>query len=135
MPSGEFTITADIIPQIDERELERQANTISKDLNDLLSKKAAKVGITVDPNAFRNFKNQILGVVQGSNALSRSFEQVANAVSTIPKTARAGFLKVSDAIKLTQRNMVGFGKGIDQTIKDTNLFERAVEQVKNAGDT
>src|ERR1051325_10787560 len=104
MPSGEFTITADIIPQIDERELERQANTISKDLNDLLSKKAAKVGITVDPNAFRNFKNQILGVVQGSNALSRSFEQVANAVSTIPKTARAGFLKVSDAIKLTQRD-------------------------------
>lgn len=135
MPEGVFSIQADIVPQIDERELERQANNISKDLNALLSKNAAKVGISVDPNAFRNFKNQIVNVIQGSNLLTRSFERVRNTVTTLPRVAREGFLKFADAINLTQRNMIGFGKGIIRTIRDTKNFENALLGIRNAGET
>lgn len=133
MPEAIFTISADITPQINERELERQAQQIAKQLNGILAKQIDKVGIRPETGNFRPFQLEIdksRGFIdklqQSANTLPRTFSNVA-------RSGRSAFLKFTDAINVTRREFVGFGGGIRDTIKATNLFEDALDGIKVAG--
>jgi hypothetical protein len=48
-----FSISADITPEIDERELERQAQTIARQLNGILAKQINKVNVAPAQGSFK----------------------------------------------------------------------------------
>lgn len=134
MSDGIFTVTADITPQINQRELERQAAALSTQLNSLLSKQIDKVNFAPASGSFKPFQDEVLKsqtVVQRfQNTLGRD---VPNAITKVANTGKGAFLKFTDAINVTRRDMVGFGGSIADTIRNTNRFETAINDIKTAG--
>ncbi len=133
MAEAIFTVAAEITPQLNERELERQAQLISRQLNNIMSKQIDKVSITPETAGFRPFQQELEKSRGMAQKLQDSLASVPKSISGLARQGRQGFLKFTDAINVTRREVVGFGKGIRDTIRDTNLFENALDGIKDAG--
>ncbi len=134
MAEAIFSLSADITPQIDDRELERQAQLISRQLNNLLAKQVDKVSIQPTSN-FRPFQQELDKSRGSIQRLQDSLSRVPRSLGNIARQGRSAFLKFTDAVNITRREFVGFGKGIRDTIRDTNLFEDALDGIKSVGGT
>lgn len=134
MAEAVFNISADITPQIDERELQRQAELLARQLNGILAKQIDKVDIRPVGN-FRPFEKEVNKSLNVLDRFKGSLNTIPRVIANVGRAGRTNFLKFTDAINLTRREMVGFGGSIVETIKRTNLFEDALENVRSVGGT
>lgn len=136
MAEAVFTIQADIEPTLNPRVLERQGQEIAKQLSGTFKKELQPVDLQIRAGAAFN---KVIDTAKKSFA---SFGQTARNTLTSVRTGfdtvvtkgRAGFLKLADTFKLTQRSLVGFGGNIKDIIDRTNLFENALEGLRRTGD-
>lgn len=135
MAEAVFNIAADIIPEIDDRELERQASLLSRQLNGLLAKNIKKVDIspTTSGGGFKPFQQQIN---TANNLVDKFHQGVAKLpITQVAKAGSNAFLKFTDIIDISRRDLVGYGKSMFDTIRDTHRFKDAMEGIQDASST
>lgn len=131
MAEAVFSISAEITPELNDRELQKQAQNISKQIESVFGNNIKPVTPEFDGGGFlKNIQDTVKRIPQ---LFTRAFDGARRGVETFAKTARAGIFRFTDAIKLTQREVVGFGRGLIDTVKRTGLFEKALEKVGQAG--
>lgn len=135
MAEAIFTLSADITPQLDERALEQQAQQLANQLNKILAKQINKVSVNPETGNFRPFQQELDKTRGFVDKLQGTLGGIPGAVGNIAKTGRSAFLKFTDAVNVTRREFVGFGNGIRDTIRQTNLFETALDNIKATGST
>lgn len=133
MPEAVFTLEADIVPQLNTREVENQAQALSRQLNTLISKQTDKIGLRADSGSFNDFKNKLLGVSKATDVFHKSLNVIPKTLNNVAKTGKSAFLAFTDAVNITRRDMVGFGGSILDTIRNTNRFVSAIDDIRNSG--
>lgn len=131
MSEAVFSISADITPVLDDQALQQQATALSKQLNGILAKQVNKVNVAPAQGSFRPFQAE---VTHATNILDK-FHQVANKLP-ITKVAKEGsnaFLKFTDVLDVTRRDLVGYGDSLFDTIRNTHRFKDALDGIKGAG--
>src|SRR5687768_4556212 len=121
MAEAVLSLSADITAVINERELERQAQALARQLNNILARQIEPVKI--ESGAFRPFQKEAEKAASTlKDKLAVGFESVKNGANNFAKAARSGFLKVTDALKLTRTSVTGFGGSIRDLIKDNSAL-------------
>lgn len=131
MAEAVFSISADITPVLDDQALQQQAQALSKQLNGLLAKQVNKVSLAPAQGSFRPFQQE----VTAATSILDKFHQVA-AKLPITKVAKEGsnaFLKFTDVIDVTRRDLVGYGNSLFDTVRNTHRFRDALDGIKAAG--
>lgn len=133
MSEAVFTLAADITPTVDAKELDRQAQIIAKQLNGILSKQVNKLNVAPAQGGFKPFQQEVL---KATNVLDK-FHQVA-AKLPIAKVAKEGsnaFLKFTDVLDITRRDLVGYGDSLFDTVRNTHRFTNALDGIKTSAST
>lgn len=130
MADAVFNIAADITPEVDDRELERQAQTIAGKLNGILAKQVKKVDVAPQSGSFRPFQNE---VQKATNLLDRFHQVTAKLpITKVAKAASNAFQKFTDVIDVTRRDIVGYGDSLFDTIRNTHRFREALDGVQSS---
>lgn len=129
MSSGVFSIEADIVPVIDERQLSQQAAQISRQFSAVLAKQAPTIPIAVDT---KSFQKNIFDTTKIMEVLNHNITGVKDAIATTVDAGRVGFLKFADAVNLTNTKFIQYSGNIREAIANNTKFKAALDVVKNS---
>lgn len=133
MSDAVFSLSAEIVPQINEREAERQAQQLASQLNNILAKNITGIKINPVTGSFRPFEKEVVNTQGVLDKLQGGLGVIPRTLGNIGKAGKGAFLKFTDAINLTRRDMVGFGGSVFDTIRDTDRFKDSLDGIKDAG--